>query len=221
MGVVALLLLSAYGVSGYFLTKTERAIPVVQLPVNDINSHAAKCNRHAIDSAVSILRSGNVLLRTGLGADSYMFAQMNRKDKTYSHCGIVMVENGFPFVYHAIGGEDNPDQRLRRDSAHVFLSPLHNQGFGVVAFDFKKEETRKLVEVVHQFYKARPKFDMNFDLNTDDALYCSEFVYKSLTKATADAAFIKATTALGKTYIGIDDLFINDHAHMVWRLKFM
>jgi hypothetical protein len=57
-------------------------IHVVQHPVKDINKHAAQYNQHAIDSAVSILRSGNILLRTGLGADSYMFAQMNHKDKT-------------------------------------------------------------------------------------------------------------------------------------------
>jgi hypothetical protein len=103
-----------------------------------------------------------------------------------------------PFVYHAIGGEDNPDQRLRRDSAHVFLSPQHNEGFGIVDFGLNKEETQKLWEVVHQFYKARPKFDMNFDLKTDDALYCSEFVCKSLNRAMNDTAYIKATTCTRK-----------------------
>ncbi len=218
-GVVTLLLLSAYGVKGYFLSETRGSRSVIQSPIKDRNP--AKVNQHTIDSAVSILKSGDILLRTGLGADSYMLAKMNQKDKTYSHCGIVLIENGYPFVYHAIGGEDNPDQRLRRDSASVFLSPLHNEGFGIVAFEFNNDEVHNLGEVVKEFYKARPKFDMNFDLKTDDALYCSEFVYKALNRAVGDTAYIKTTRALGKTFVGIDDLFTNEHAHMVWRLKFM
>src|SRR5580658_5406725 len=48
-------------------------------------------NQHLVDTAVSLLKSGYIVLRTGSGADSYMLAQMNQKDKTYSHCGIVMI----------------------------------------------------------------------------------------------------------------------------------
>ena len=54
-------------------------------------------NKHAIDSAISLLRSGYLVLRTGLGADSYLLSQMNRKDKTYSHCGIVMYRERLSF----------------------------------------------------------------------------------------------------------------------------
>ena len=179
-----------------------------------------KWNKHAVDSAISLLKSGDIVLRTGNGAISQMLAQMNQKDKSYSHCGIVIIEQGYPFVYHAIGGEDNPDERLRRDSANRFFSPLNNDGIAIVSYDMDDAATEALKKTVLQYYKARPKFDMKFDLATDDALYCSEFVYKALNKATNNATFITPTHAMGHTFVGIDDLFMNGHARFVCRIKF-
>jgi hypothetical protein len=177
-------------------------------------------NRRAADTAISMLKSGYLVLRTGLGAESYMFAQMNRKDKTYSHCGIVMIENGYPFVYHSIGGEDNPDERLRRDSAVFFFSPVHNISLAVVRYDLNESQINSLRSVVSGFYRARPKFDMKFDLATGDKLYCTEFVYKAYTIATNDKSFITPTTFLSKTFVGTDDLFVNPHASFICQKKY-
>jgi len=177
-------------------------------------------NKHLVDTAVSLLRSGYIVLRTGSGADSYLLAQMNRKDKTYSHCGIVMIEHGYPFVYHSIGGEDNPDERLRRDSASFFFSPLHNEGLAIVRYDYDADKVNELKQVVNEYYKERPKFDMKFDLKTDDKLYCAEFVYKAVNRTMHDAEYIKTTSVLGCTFVGIDDLFVNAHAHIIWKTKF-
>ena len=177
-------------------------------------------NQHLVDSAVSFLKSGYVVVRTGIGADSYMLTQMNLKDKTYSHCGIVLIENGYPFVYHSIGGETNPDQRLRRDSASFFFSPKHNLGIGIVSYNYTDECLGKLRTVVHEYYRKRPRFDMKFDLKTDDKLYCAEFIYKSMNKAMGDSQYIKTSHALGYTFVGIDDLYINPHASMIWQIKF-
>jgi len=177
-------------------------------------------NEKVVDTAVSILRPGYLVLRMGLGADSRILAQMNRKDKSYSHCGIVMIEHGYPFVYHSIGGEDNPDERLRRDSAKFFFSPLHNTALAIIKYDLGSEQLGELKKVVHNYYQSRPKFDMKFDLKTDDALYCAEFVYKAVNKAAKDTNYIKTTSVSGYRFVGIDDLFVNAHAHLVWQAVF-
>lgn len=177
-------------------------------------------NGRIVDSAVSLLRTGYVVLRRGLGADSYMLAEMNRRNKTYSHCGIVMVEDGYPFVYHSIGGEDNPDERLRRDSSAFFFSPLHNTHIAIVRYDMDTETVGELQRVVAAYYRERPKFDMKFDLASDDKLYCSEFVYKSFNKAAHDTAYIGTSVLLKRRQTGIDDLYMNRHAKLVWEVKF-
>ena len=61
---------------------------------------------------------------------------------------------------------------------------------------------------------------MKFDLNTDDERNCAEFVYKAVNSATGNSAYIKPTTVLGYTFVGIDDLFVNEHAHIIWRIKY-
>ncbi len=177
-------------------------------------------NIKAVDTAVSLLKSGYIVLRMGQGADSYLLAQLNQKNKSFSHCGIVFIENGYPFVYHSIGGEDNPDEILRRDSANFFFSPKHNLALAIIQYDFNLQCINQLENIVIEYYNKKPKFDLQFDLKTDDKLYCAEFVYKALNKAMNDTGYIKTTTLLGCTFVGIDNLFLNNHANIIWQTKF-
>jgi hypothetical protein len=177
-------------------------------------------NRRAVDSGISLLKTGDIVVRTGVDISSYMLSQMNRTNKTYSHCGIVMIEHGYPFVYHSIGGEDNPDARLRRDSASFFFSPYNNMGFGIARYDMTDSNISKLGKIVRQYYREGRKFDMAFDLKTDDRLYCAEFVYKAVNRATGDSTYIKPVTVLGYHFVGIDNLIINPHAHFIWQVKY-
>lgn len=177
-------------------------------------------NRKEIDSCIRILHTGDLVLRTGIDASSYILSRMNLRDKTYSHCGLVVVEHGYPFVYHSIGGEDNPDACLRRDSASFFFSPRNNFGFGIARYDMNAVQVDSMKSVVYRFYKEKKKFDLDFDLKTDDKLYCAEFVYKALNIATKDTAYIKAISFIGHSYVGVDNLFMNPHAHMICRVKF-
>ncbi len=177
-------------------------------------------NKHAVDSAISLLQTGDLVLRNGIDATSDLLRQMNQTDKTYSHCGLVVVEHGYPFVYHSIGGEDNPNDCMRRDSASIFFSPYNNLNFGIVRYDMDSTAKNKMKEIIWTYYKQKVKFDMDFDLKTDDRLYCAEFVYKTLNKATGDSTYIKPTHVMGYTFAGTDDLFVNRHAHLVWQVKF-
>lgn len=219
VGLGALVVLSGFLVKGYF-DRRDNAVAPVTVTERPALRVARAFNRHMVDSGVSLLRSGNIVLRMGLGADSKLLSELNARDQTFSHCGIVMIEHGYPFVYHSIGGEDNPDERLRRDSASFFFSPKNNSEIGIAHFAFDSGNVAELRRVVTAYYKLRPRFDMKFDLSTDDKLYCSEFVYKAINKAMKDTGYIHATTLFGHRFVGIDDIFMNDHANLVWRIKF-
>lgn len=177
-------------------------------------------NARLADSLCRFLKSGDIIVRTGDDITSYMLCQFNQTDKTYSHCGLVMVENGYPFVYHSIGGEDNPDERLRRDSASFFVTPKHNLGAAVYRYPLSDSQIIHWHRVAKEYYKKRPLFDLKFDLATEDALYCSEFIYKSLSEAIRDSTYIQPVTVLGYRFIGIDNLFLNKHAQIICRIKY-
>jgi hypothetical protein len=177
-------------------------------------------NRKMVDSAISLLRSGDIVVRTGNDVTSYMLCQMNQRDKTYSHCGIVMMEHGYPFVYHSIGGEDNPDAKLRRDSANFWFSPAHNIGFGISRLDIPAGKQDSFSAIVRKYYQERKKFDMNFDLATDERFYCAELVYKAVNQAVGDTQYLQPIHILGYTFIGIDDIFLSRHASTVCQIRF-
>ncbi|MBS1587979.1 MAG: hypothetical protein JST52_00050 [Bacteroidetes bacterium] len=177
-------------------------------------------NYQAIDSAILLLRNGDIVLRSGADATSYIFTQFNQKDKTYSHCGIVVIEQGYPFIYHSIGGEDNPDQILKRDSASFWFSPVHNLGMAIVRFAFDSMNRASIVEEAKKIYTQKPKFDMQFDLFTDDRMYCAEYIYKVLNKAMKDSNYISASKKFGVLYVATENLFLNPHAHFVCRLRY-
>jgi hypothetical protein len=151
---------------------------------------------------------------------SYMLSQLNLHDKTYSHCGIVMVENGYPFVYHSIGGEDNPDEYLRRDSAAFWFSARHNLGYGIVRFGLAPPQLAACSSVVSRYYRQKKKFDLDFDLRTDDKLYCAEFAYKALNEALADSSFINPYTLFGYRYVAVDNLTLNPHARFICQIQY-
>ena len=184
--------------------------------VNDYGATEA-WNRHMADSAISLLHSGDVLLRMGMGAQSQMLARMNRGNKDFSHCGIVVVEHGYPFVYHCIGGEDNPDARMRRDSASVYLSPERQLAFGLVRYPL---DTAEVARQVLGLFRLRPRFDMQFDLSTNDKLYCTEMVYKVLTGVAGNTDCIPTDTVMGHRFVGTGNLYNNTMAYLVWQVKY-
>ena len=58
------------------------------------------------------------------------------------------------------------------------------------------------------------------DLKTEDKLYCAEFIYKAITRATSDPDYIKTTSVVGYRFVGIDDLFLSEHAKTVWQVRY-
>lgn len=177
-------------------------------------------NYKAIDSAIKFLRNGDIALRTGADVISVMLRGMNQQDKTYSHCGIVMIEDGYPFVYHSIGGEDNPDSHLQRDSATRFFSPVSNERLGIARLPLSTIQIDSLHAIVRRYYAAGTPFDMDFDLKTNDKLYCAEFVYKSVEEAINDTNYFSKSEVLDRPYVAVDNITDKRHAKMICDVRY-
>ena len=168
----------------------------------------------------AVLQDGDLVLRTGNDFISLTLRQFSRRNKTYSHCGVVRIENGQAMVYHAIGGEDNPDARLRKDSFQAFCDPEHNLGFGVFRYRLTRQQRTRLDSVVDLDFRLKIRFDMKFDLRTDSSLYCAEFVYKALGKATGQPHYLPLSHIGTFDYVAIDDLFDNAHCQPIYQAVF-
>ena len=192
--------------------------PPKKLPLISAESMAA--DFRMIDSAKIFIQNGDVIFRNGNDEVSRAARSMNRKDTSYSHCGLVFIENDSVFVYHALGGIYNPSQQLRRDPLDSFCTPSDNNAFGIYRYNLKKEQKEKLKMTVKNYYMAGLKFDLFFNYRSDDVMYCSEFVFKCLNKSV-DGAYTKYVRLDTIPYgVTTDDIYLNENSRLIKRMKF-
>ncbi len=170
------------------------------------NKMGTEILRIKLDSVKQLIEAGDIITRTGNDFTSQSLKTLNRKDKTFSHCGIANIENGSLVIYHAIGGEWNPDQKIKRESYEAFTNPQENTIMGVYRFNILKNEKENLLKTAKQFYKSNIQFDMDFDLKTDDKMYCVEFVYKSFLNASANKITFAHSFINDFEFVGVDDI---------------
>lgn len=176
-------------------------------------------NLNLIDSCKSLLQNGDIIVRTGNDMTSEMFREANSKDKTYSHCGIVLIEEGQPYIYHSIGGEDNLNEVLRRDDIQTWASPLHNSGIGILRYRFTPAQIDSLAAITRGYYNQHKKFDMQFDITNDDKLYCAELLYLAINKSLRKAV-IQPTKRMGYTYVAVDDITQNSYCEWICQVRY-
>ena len=166
------------------------------------------------------IQNGDLITRTGNDFTSESLRSLNQRDKTYSHCGIASIENDSLFIYHALGGEWNPDQKLLRQSITQFAEPYSNRGIGIYRFAITSDEKDSIMEAVKKHYTQGRMFDMDFDLKTDDHMYCAEFVAKSVTSGTKNKISFPHSNINRFEFIGVDDIFLHPLCKRVEQLVY-
>ncbi len=161
------------------------------------------------------IKIGDVITRTGNDFTSQSLKSLNQRDKTFSHCGIANIENDSLFIYHAIGGEFNPNQQIKRESFEIFVSPYYNNAVGIFRFDISTNQNKKLIKQAQLFYKSKIIFDLDFDLKTDDKMYCAEFVYKSFLQASGNAIKFHHSFIKQFEFVGVDDITLNSFSKKI------
>ena len=174
----------------------------------------------SIERSKQNIRQGDLILRTGIDFTSESLRLFSATDKTFSHCGIASIEHDTIFVYHSLGGEWNPDEKLRRDRLELFCDPGENRGFGIFTFNFQPKQLKALDSIVRSWYAEGVTFDMDFDLNTDDRLYCAEFVGKALQRASGGAIKFSTTRINNFEFIAVDNLFLHKNCVEKERTKY-
>ena len=193
-----------------------------------------------MNEAQSLLKEGDLVLRLNTDPASQYIKNFSRTDKSYSHAGIVIVENGYPYVYHIVNGTENPGEKLRKDSLKQFCNPRRNLGFGIYRYNLSSSETGSLHKLLQQWYAKGIGFDSVFNFRSNDKMYCSEMVSKALTKAThkrivpaavvltaAEAGLFSAYMHLPYSYtstmgvVPIDNLYLHADCRLVKRYKYV
>lgn len=179
--------------------------------------------QHSLEQAIEkiqvLVKSGDVIVRNGNDEVSNTARSFNRKDKTYSHCGLIQVEQDTVFVYHALGGSYNPSQKLLRQTLRDFCSDEDIDKVAVFRYPLNDKESNALNSWIKDRYAEGLPFDLFFNFQTDDQMYCSEFVFKGLNTAKAGALIKALPENEAIKYVAIDDLYLNEWAKKIAAAK--
>jgi hypothetical protein len=159
------------------------------------NTSAYMSSEEKIQEGVTMLREGDLVMRSGNEFSSQVIREFCRTDKSYSHAGLVFFENGYPMIYHILPGDENPDEKLTRDSLMNFVPPRRNLGYAIYRYQLQPGELKELNTIVHGWYNKGVMFDSLLNLDNDDKLYCSELVYKAVKNATKGRITFNTTQA--------------------------
>jgi len=197
-----------------------------------------------INTVADSIREGDLVLRCGNDFISESLSDFSQKEKLYSHSGFAMMDNGTMYIYSNMAGDINPDEIMRRDNVDSFITPVNNIALGVYRYDLTNTELEKLKNIVHSHYMNKLQFDMNFDLTTDDKMYCAEMIAKSVEQATEKRIIFSkslitpglkekylkklldkkvipsAKVAEQREYLALDDLYMNPHCREVRKIVF-
>jgi hypothetical protein len=178
-----------------------------------------RAEKMALPPELSKVQSGDIVFRLGHGFISESMRKFSLTDPRYSHAGIIGVENGRAFVYHLLGGESSASV-IQKESLEKFCSRNEAASFAVYRASLSQAQ-KKSVDSLNQFYfRTKLKYDSQFDLTTDSAMYCTEYVYKVLATITANKILISSSILSGRTYIACDDIYLNATVHKVFSLDY-
>jgi len=197
-----------------------------------------------INTVKDSIHEGDLVLRCGNDFISESLSDFSQSEKLYSHSGIAISDNGTMYIYSNMAGDINPDEIMRRDIVDSFITPVHNIAVGVYRYDITTTELEKLKNIIHTHYINKLQFDMNFDLATDDKMYCAEMIAKSVEQATGKRiVFSKSLITPGlkekylkkllekkiipsakvadqREYLALDNLYLNPHCREVKKIIF-
>lgn len=197
-----------------------------------------------INVAADSIREGDLVLRCGNDFISESLSDFSQQEKLYSHSGVAMMYDQTMYVYSNMAGDINPDEIMRRDPVDSFISPVHNVAVGIYRYDITDTELEKLRAIIHNYYNNKLPFDMNFDLSTDDKMYCAEMIAKAIEQATGKRItfskslitpalkekYLKkllekkvipsAKVADQREYLALDNLYLNPHCNEIKKIVF-
>jgi hypothetical protein len=198
-------------------------------------------NDSMITQAHEMIQTGDLILRTGTDFSSDQVKRLSKKDRTYSHGGIAVIDSGEVFVYHVEPDYHLLNDKVRKEKLDSFCDPARNLGFAIARYNLSNDQQKTFISWLDRQYRMEVPFDVQFDLHTDNRLYCSEMIAKGLARATDNNMVItteritdKSKYKLIKQYfrltekeirardlILIDHLYLNPHCTVLKQYKYL
>ena len=163
------------------------------------------------------LREGDLLFRAGRGWRAEVVRTASNSILT--HVGIVDVaDDGQVYIIHAEPPEGSRAGRVRRQSLEVFAGS--QQATALIAYRpaLTEKVLSRAVSAARRASDLALPFDDEFDLKSDEAMYCSELIWKAFVEAGVPLKLVQThITFPGKTgyYLMPEDIMAMIPGHQI------
>lgn len=202
-----------------------RTFPFILLVVIGFNAwillmirEDAPANSYSYDLPVSHLQDGDLVMRSGRGVVSKLFRKMSLKDARFTHAGLVKSKNGKMYVVHCL--QDGNPGGLIEEPVGVFTAMTNCEAYAIYHYNLDSVQRSKLVAAMNNDLIKGIPFNDNFELNNGSSKYCTEWVFDRITAATNDSNYLPKSQLKSFQYIAPDNLYLNEHARLIWQKKY-
>ncbi|MDQ3049490.1 MAG: hypothetical protein M3Q95_01250 [Bacteroidota bacterium] len=164
------------------------------------------------------LCNGDIVMRNGKGIISEMFRKTSKRDQQFSHAGIIEIRNNKVYVVHVIGDPAITGSHLKTETVEAFCNSNNNNGYAIYRYNFFSGKEKAVSGYLTRLKTSPVKFDEDFDLHSDSALYCSELIYKFCLESSGYHLNLSGTQA--HKYVGLDDLYLHEEARLITKQNY-
>jgi len=159
------------------------------------------------------LKDGDIILRRGYGVDSTISTNFSQGEKRYSHVGLIDQTDKGVFVIHVVEDKEKSINGLYIESLGNFLDKVSI--WAIYRYDFSETSSKKMMNYIEDLKKKNITFDMEFNLDDDEKMYCSEFIYKVINRTTEKELIKAGKVFMGKKFVTISDVYENTNSKLV------
>lgn len=138
------------------------------------------------DSVYDKLQEGDLIMRKGTGPLSFHI--MNATKEAYSHCGIIVKDNGKWRVIESMGGSVSKGEidGMQMVDLTEFVQYAADSMLYICRATFQDSLGVKIRDRAYHYLESGATFDHSFNLFEHDRIYCSELVFLILRDITGE-----------------------------------
>ncbi|REJ83498.1 MAG: hypothetical protein DWQ44_03645 [Bacteroidetes bacterium] len=165
-----------------------------------------------------LIKTGDVILLEGNSFVSSVFRNFSLREKKYSHAGIAVLEGQEVFVIHMEAGKG---RGILKEKLRHYCSEIENRSYAIYRAGLNEQQIQTLLGRIKHYVSIQPMFDLEFNLDTDDKMYCTEFIYKVFNEAAGDPNFITLSSVSGSRYVACDDIQLNSGFRKIYSHSYL
>ena len=156
------------------------------------------------------LKTGDLVFRRQSGLISELARQLSPREQRFSHVGVVLVNDHGVEVVHAVSDEARGFDGVVIENLNAFIEESSDWSF--YRLPLSANQRGRVAASARDAARIQTPFDDDFDLTSNDRLYCTEFVAKVFSAVLNQQLFETSFAPGGRPYLPVDALYLHSAA---------